>query len=430
MEPDVTIEQLPDTQAIIYRSQKSTGKVALLLGAGNAASINPMDILYKLFVEDQVVLFKAHPVSAYLGPLLEESFHALIEPGYLCITYGGATEGKYLCQHPGIDQIHLTGSDKTFETIVFGSELQGVVRKAAHQPLLMKRVTAELGNVSPVIVVPGPWSASDVAYQAEHIVSMLTNNAGFNCNTTRVIIQHTNWPQRPQLIEQVKRELASIPLRYAYYPGSQQRHRAFITAHPDAEQFGIPNEQQLPWTLITDVDPSNAEDICFTTEAFCSISAETALPAENIVEYIDRAVTFANERLWGTLSATIIVHPRSLKDPAVAAAVERAIANLRYGTVGLNYWAAIGFALATTTWGAFPGHDIYNIQSGQGMVHNALMFSRPQKSVVRASFRSLLKPIWFVSQYKLGRKVSPQLLRFEATPSLRRLPALLWSSLR
>ncbi len=26
------------------------------------------------------------------------------------------------------------------------------------------------------------WSRSDLAYQAEHIVTTLTNNAGFNCN--------------------------------------------------------------------------------------------------------------------------------------------------------------------------------------------------------------------------------------------------------
>ena len=36
------------------------------------------------------------------------------------------------------------------------------------------------------------------------------------------------------------------------------------------------------------------------------------------------AVEFANRRLWGTLSATLIVHPQSLKDPQIAAAVDQA----------------------------------------------------------------------------------------------------------
>src|SRR5258708_11195316 len=187
MEPGVTVAELPQTQSTIYHDKKHEGKVALVLGAGNVSSIGPMDILYKLFVEDQVVLIKMNPVNAYIGPLIEESFHTLIEAGYLRIAYGGATEGAYLCNHAGIDEIHITGSDKTFDAIVFGTGPQGATHKAQGQPVLNKRVTGELGNVSPVIVIPGPWSASDLSYQAEHIVTMLTNNAGFNCNATRVV---------------------------------------------------------------------------------------------------------------------------------------------------------------------------------------------------------------------------------------------------
>src|SRR6266480_4732870 len=139
MEPGITVEDLPQTQATAYQTQQYGGKVALVLGAGNVSSIGPMDILYKLFVEDQVVLFKTNPVNAYL------------------------------CNHPGIDEIHITGSDKTFDAIVFGPSPEGAARKAEHKPLLTRRLTGELGNVSPVIVVPGPWSASDIAYQSEHL---------------------------------------------------------------------------------------------------------------------------------------------------------------------------------------------------------------------------------------------------------------------
>src|SRR5260370_39381148 len=188
MEPGVTAEELPKTQATAYQEQKQGGKVALVLGAGKVASIGPMDILYKLFVEDQVVIFKTNPVNAYLGPLMEEGgLRALVELGFLRLVYGGAEEGAYLCNHPGVDEIHITGSDKTFDAIVFGPGVEGAKRKAEHRPLLTKRITGELGNVSPVIVVPGPWSDSDLAYQAEHIDSMLTNNAGFNCHATTVI---------------------------------------------------------------------------------------------------------------------------------------------------------------------------------------------------------------------------------------------------
>jgi len=274
------------------------------------------------------------------------------------VVYGGAAEGSYLCNHPGIDEIHITGSDKTFDAIVFGTGQEGAKRKAGGKPLLTKRVTGELGNVSPVIVVPGPWKPGDLAYQAEHIDTMLTNNAGFNCNATRVIIQHAGWSQREQLLQELRRLLVQIPSRVAYYPGAMERHKTFVQEHPEAEQIGASTEKHLPWTLIAGVDPGNIDDVCFTTEVFCSLFAETALEAGTVPEYIDRAVTFANQHLWGSLNATILVHPASLKDPAIATAIEKAVANLRYGTVGVNYWAGAGFTFGVTTWSAFPGHEI------------------------------------------------------------------------
>src|SRR5205814_10132009 len=105
MEPGVTAEELPKTQAIAYQEQQHGGKVALVLVAGNVASIGPIDILYKLFVEDQVVIFKTNPVNAYLAHLMEESFRVLIEPGFLRIVNGGAAEGAYLCNHADVDEI-------------------------------------------------------------------------------------------------------------------------------------------------------------------------------------------------------------------------------------------------------------------------------------------------------------------------------------
>ncbi len=429
MEPGVTAEELPKTQAIAYQEQKHGGKVALVLGAGNVASIGPMDILYKLFVEDQVVIFKTNPVNAYLGPLIEESFRTLIEQGFLQVVYGGASEGAYLCNHPGVEEIHITGSDKTFDAIVFGTGDEGARRKAERQPVLNKRITGELGNVSPVIVVPGPWSVGDLAYQAEHIASMLTNNAGFNCNATRVVIQHREWEQRDQLLQHMRNILAQVPTRIAYYPGAHNRYQAFVSAHPEAEQFGTTTEKELPWTLIAGVNPDATDDLCFTTEAFCSLFAETNIDAASVPEYIDRAVDLANKHHWGTLNATIIVHPTSLKDPAVAAAVERAVANLRYGTIGVNYWAGTGFVLCVTTWGAFPGHEMHDIQSGVGVVHNTLMFSRPQKSVLRAPFRSSPKPPWFVTRGKTARKVFPKLVDLEVSPSPWKVPGILWSAI-
>src|SRR5262249_28703235 len=142
----------------------------------------------------------------------------------------------------------------------------------------------------------------------------------------------------------------------------------FVDAHPDAERYGESDDGQLPWTLIAGLDPSNRGDICLTTEAFCSVTSELAFPANSVVEYLDRAVEFCNRDVWGSLNASLIVHPKSLEDPAVAKAVDRAVANLRYGSVAVNHWPALAYGFVSTTWGAFPGHDLYDIQSGVGVV--------------------------------------------------------------
>ncbi len=47
-----------------------------MLGAGNVASIPPMDALYKMFVDGNVCLVKLNPVNEYLGPFYEEALAA------------------------------------------------------------------------------------------------------------------------------------------------------------------------------------------------------------------------------------------------------------------------------------------------------------------------------------------------------------------
>ena len=429
MEPGVTLESLPSTQAGFYQSDDTSPKVALVLGAGNVSSIGPMDALYKLFVEGQVVILKTNPVNEYLGPFFEQAFKPLVDQGFFRVVYGGATEGEYLCQHDLVDEIHITGSDKTHDAIVFGVGEEGRRRKLNNEPRNNKRITSELGNVSPMIVVPGPWSASDLDYQGQNIASSLCNNAGFNCNATRVIVQHEGWSQREALVNAIKNAFESAPPRYPYYPGAEKRHQDFVNAHPDAAQFGQSGEGQVPWTLISHLDPDQNDDICFNTESWCGVTSEVALSADSVVDYIDKAVEFCNNSVWGTLNSAIVVHPKSLKDPAVAAAVERAVKNLRHGAVAVNHWPALAYALVSPTWGAFPGHTVQDIRSGKGVVHNTYLFDRAQKSVVRGPFRVRPKPAWFTN-HKTGAELGRKLTYFYADPSATRVPSILWSALR
>jgi acyl-CoA reductase-like NAD-dependent aldehyde dehydrogenase len=429
MQPGVTKASLVAGQAAAYADPAVHAGTALVLAAGNVASLGPRDALSKLFVEGKTVVLKANPVNDYLVPHWTKALGALISAGVLRIVQGGAPVGQYLTGHARIDEVHITGSDKTYDAVVFGPGPEGARRKAADEPLLDKPVTAELGNVSPVIIVPGQWSIAELRYQAEHVATMLVNNAGFNCISARVVVTHAAWPQRDAFLGALTQTLAEMKTRRAYYPGAAERRDAFLAAHPEAEEFGHGPDDALPWTVIPGVPPGHTGDICFNVESFFGEVAETALPAPSTAAFIDAATAFCNDVVWGTLGATVIVSPASAKDRDVADALERAIADLRYGSIGVNVWHGVSFALGSTTWGAYPGHTRTDIQSGTGVVGNALMFDRPQKSVVRGPFRSRPKPPWFATA-KDSYDVMQRFVAFEAEPSAAKIPGLLLSAVR
>lgn len=428
MQDDVTPENIADTQAVFYDEENPKGALALVLGAGNVASIGPLDVVYKLFVEGQVCILKMNPVNDYLGKFIEEAFAEFIDAGYLAMAYGGAAMGEYLCQHEHVEEIHITGSDRTHDAIVFGVGKEGEKRKKENKPQLDKRITSELGNVSPIIVIPGKWSAKELTFQAENVVTQLVNNGGFNCNAARVIITHASWPQREAFLDQIREVFAKVPKRVAYYPGAEDRWNAFCTQNPEkVEKFGTKAGDVLPWTLISNLDSEVSENICFTTEAFAGVISETPLRAPDVEKFIIKATAFCNEQLWGTLSSEIIVDPRTEKTHSQA--VDTCIADLKYGSVAVNHWPAIAYALGVTTWGAYPGHRAQDIQSGVGIVHNTYMFDKPEKTVIRGPFSVFPKPPWFVTNGN-AVNIAKRLVDFEREPGMLKLGKVVAASLR
>ncbi|MCS6901443.1 MAG: aldehyde dehydrogenase, partial [Myxococcales bacterium] len=138
------------------------------------------------------------------------------------------------------------------------------------------------------------------------------------------------------------------------------------------------------------------------------------LNATSADDFLAKAVPFANEVCWGTLSCTLLVDPRTQQ--AHSDAVERALADLRYGGIGLNVWPGVIYGLVVTTWGAFPGHTPQDIQSGTGVVHNTYLLDHPQKSVVRAPFVIKPTPAWFADHKNLAA-LGRNLTHYEVSPS-------------
>ncbi len=413
------------SQGRIYREKERgtprPGRVALVLGAGNVSSIGPLDVLHKLFVEDQVVVLKTNPVNAYLAPLIERALAPLVARGLLAVVTGGVDAGAALCDDPRVESIHLTGSTRTHDAIVWGADPEEAARRrATSAPRLAKPVTAELGCVTPILVVPGRWSRGDIAFQARQVAASVVHNASFNCNAGKVLVLARDWPQRDAFLAAVARALAAAPPRRAYYPGAEARWRAFLARYPQAQIVGRAGEGVVPWTLIPGV-PAAAGEFALCDEAFCGVLAQVDLPGRDPGTFAEAAVRFANEVVWGSLSAMLLVPPSARReDPGL---VDRSISGLRYGSVGVNVWTGANYALGVTSWGAYPGGTREDVGSGVGTVHNTFLFDRPEKSVVRGPFRMVPKPIWFADHRTLDR-LGRRLVRFEDRPSWGRLPAL------
>jgi aldehyde dehydrogenase (NAD(P)+) len=171
----------------------------------------------------------------------------------------------------------------------------------------------------------------------------------------------------------------------------------------------------------------DAAERAFREEPFCGVLGETSVGSEDPVEFLQAAVRFANERLWGTLAIALVVHPEAERG-AAGAALEHAIADLRYGTVCLNVWPGVAFATGTTPWGAYPGATLRDLQSGRGFVHNTRMLEGVEKVVARAPLRPLLK-LPYLPTHRTAARLGQRLVALESSGSPLHLPAILAASL-
>jgi aldehyde dehydrogenase (NAD(P)+) len=422
-------EELNASRARFYKEAHPRPRVCLILGAGNVNSIPSTDVVTKLFVEGAVCLLKTNPVNAYVGPFIEEAFAEAISRGFLQVVYGGAEEGSYLTRHPGVDEVHITGSDRTHDLMVWGPPgPERAERVARGQPLLQKTITSELGNVTPVLLVPGPYTDRQLAFQADSVAGMVTNNASFNCIAGKMLLTPRGWARSREFVDGVERFMGMVPARKAWYPGAEARFQSLTEGRTRLRRVGG-GEGALPWTILPDLDVEDRSERAFRTEPFCSILSEAPIGSGDPVEFLEKAVAFCNERLWGTLSAALVVHPSTLADPATGAAVERAIGELRYGTVCVNVWPGLSFALGTTPWGAAPGAPLHDIQSGRGWVHNTLMLEHVDKVVLRHPVISPIKLPYFASHRTAGT-LGRRLVRLEQGGNLLHLPGVVAAAAR
>ncbi len=364
----------PDATQSILRPDPEP-HVAVVLGAGNITSIGPLDALYALVAEGATCLLKLHPLLDDLGAVVEDALAPLITEGYLAVARGDAATGAFLCAHPSVDRVHVTGSFATYERV-------------AAEAGSAKCVTGELGNVTPTIVLPDRWRDADVAAAAINIASAKLHNAGFNCVAPQVLILPERWERRAELLARIEDVLRDAPDRPAYYPGAAERFERLVARHR-VRGHGRAGNGYVPRAIV-EIAPDDLADPLLRDEAFCTLLAVVTLPGTQ-ESYLRRAIAFANERLAGDLAVNLIA--RDGHTPGM----DDAIAALRYGCVSVNAWSGVGFLLPQLPWGAYRGDDGKAIASGRGVVHNTRLLAATQKAVIYAPFAPFPKPPWYVT---------------------------------
>ena len=310
----------------------------------------------------------------------------------------------------------------------FGDKIQhnSKENKSEDKKANTKPVTAELGNVSPVMLVPGPYNDRQLRAQAEMLVADLTMNASFLCCSAKILLLPKGWDGSTKFLKYLRELLNKIPPRKAYYPGAFSRWENFRSARNDVETIGRRDAVHLPWTIFNNIDLEK-DPVCHE-EPFCSIISIAYVGDSDPENFLRAAVAAANDKLWGNLVATLIVHPKVQKAKNPVPFFDMAVRKLRYGTVSINAFSGMSFVFGSTPWGAYPGMEAKDIQSGRGFVHNTMMLEGIEKCVMSWPLTMFPKPGYYPTHSR-SHKLLRKLVRLEAQQSPLKLPGVVTEAL-
>jgi len=400
------------------------GGVAVVLGAGNVTGLGPADCISQIFEHGRAVLLKLHPLHASLEPVLTAAFAPLVKAGLLAIITGGAEVAQAAVAAPLVTHVHLTGGQGAFDALVWGGRdphASGAV------PALTKPITAELGNVTPWVIVPGRYTPAQLACQADMIAASIANNTSFNCIATKLVVTCRTWLQREDFLELIGRRLAGLPARVAWYPGAQATWEA-VAGRP------APADGTLPWVFRTGLD-CERERSWIAREWFVPVAVEIAVDAADIEAFCPRVGRLLHG-IPGSLAASVTI-PASLSARDRQRA-ELLVSHLEYGVVAVNGWSALAYALGNVPWGGFPGGTLAAPSSGIGRVHDPLLLPLVHNTILRSPLVVWPAPPWF-PWHPQGESLTRGLVTLYAArarggsglgPLLRMLPDVLASAVR
>jgi hypothetical protein len=122
------------------------------------------------------------------------------------------------------------------------------------------------------------------------------------------------------------------------------------------------------------------------------VLVEVALGGDTPARFADAAAALLRDRASGALSAHLLAPPRVLRKTRTAQ--RTLLGALPHGTIAINTWAAVGYGLMTTPWGAGSDAAGQRELDGRGFTHNTLCLRAPRQTIVAAPFRPWPAPPW------------------------------------
>lgn len=184
--------------------REPVGVVGAIVPWNSPIVLTAMKLAPALAAGCTVVLKPAEDTSLTALRLGELMIDAGLPAGVLNIVTGrGATTGRALAEHPGVDKIAFTGSTETGRQILEASKGN------------LKRVTLELGGKSPVIITP----SADVVQAIAGAANAIFFNAGQVCVAGSRAYVHSSIFDR--VVEGIVAHAAALRLGHGLNPATE-----------------------------------------------------------------------------------------------------------------------------------------------------------------------------------------------------------------
>ena len=361
----------------VFNERARKGTVSLVLGAGNQNFLSFIDVLERIFIHNECVLLKHHPIRPFLFDPYEILFEPLIKENILHMILDDGIENTQSLIHNNIvSHIHFTGSESTFYSIN-----KEIIRK---NPLC--QLSGELGCATPWVIFPGNWNSNELQNIAKMLVASKKANGGCNCLSVQLLILPIHWEQKQEFMDYLLTEMINQKTFPAYYPNTRIKKEQWLNYYndyhlPTSGNQNIDDVSIIYYGVIESNGPIrlDTECDCFFYETFGPILVYADLDyiKNDNSDFVNNICTFLNsDKICGSLSCSLFF-PSSFPNVYI----DKCIVSLNYSTIAINCSNLYGYSagLMGGIWGSY----YKDRRSGRGRIGNTYCLPDVTKTILR-----------------------------------------------